>query len=74
MWEMHPDGDELVVCLSGAFTLWQASPEGGQRRIELEPGQYAINPAGVWHTANTRGPAEALFVTSGQGTQHRRRH
>lgn len=72
-WEVHPAGAEVVVCIAGAMTLIQEFEDGSIRSVTLEPGQYAINPAGVWHTANVSGPATALFITSGQGTLNRAR-
>ena len=39
----------------------------------LEAGQYAINDAGTWHTADVESEATALFITAGLGTQHRSR-
>jgi len=71
-WEMHPHGEELVVCVSGSFTLIQER-DGQTHSIDLASGEAAINPVGVWHTADARGPASALFVTSGLGTEHRPR-
>ena len=72
-WEMHPSGDELVVCLSGAVTLHQEAPDGAAAQVTLGAGQYAINAPGVWHTADVAGEATVLFITSGMGTQHRPR-
>lgn len=72
-WEMHPAGDELVVCLSGEIVLIQEFPDGRLHSETLQPGEYAINPAGVWHTADVSGPTTALFVTAGQGTEGRPR-
>lgn len=72
-WEMHPHGDELVVCLGGAMTLHQERPDGMVDTVTLGVGDYAINPPGVWHTADVTGEATALFVTAGMGTEHRPR-
>lgn len=72
-WEMHPTGDELVVCLAGDMTLIQELPDGTLRSEAMGAGQYLINPAGVWHTANIPQAATALFVTAGAGTQSRPR-
>lgn len=72
-WEMHPDGAELVVCTAGSIVLIQDLPGQGHVRTVLNPGEYAINPPGVWHTADVAGEAQALFVTSGIGTEHRPR-
>ncbi len=73
-WEMHPAGAELVVCTSGRITLHQEGAGGIVTTVALGPGDYAINPPGVWHTADV-GPdgADALFVTPGIGTEHRPR-
>lgn len=73
MWEMHPVGDELVLCIEGAMTLHQELADGEKRTVTLGPGDYAINPPGAWHTADVEGSATALFITSGEGTQHRPR-
>jgi mannose-6-phosphate isomerase-like protein (cupin superfamily) len=72
-WEMHPAGDEVVVCLSGEMHLTQEFPDGRIEKVILKPGEYAINPPGVWHTADIPGEASALFVTAGVGTQNRPR-
>lgn len=72
-WEMHPAGDEVVVCLSGTMELIQELEDGTHVHTRLAPGEYAINPAGTWHTANIDGEAAGLFITAGEGTQHRAR-
>lgn len=71
-WEMHPAGAEVVVCTHGRMVLVQEI-DGQERRITLEQGHYAINPPGVWHTADISGEAGGLFITAGAGTQHRPR-
>jgi len=48
-------------------------PDGRIETTRLEPGQYAINPPGIWHTADVEGEAPALFITSGLGTENRAR-
>lgn len=73
MWEMHPNGHEVVLCLAGSMTLHQEIPEGGRKTVTLRPGEYAINAPGVWHTADAEGPVTALFITAGLGTEHRPR-
>ena len=72
-WEMHPAGDEVVVCTSGEIILVQELRDGSQTRITLGPGEYAVNPPGVWHTADVIAPATALFITCGMGTEGRPR-
>jgi mannose-6-phosphate isomerase-like protein (cupin superfamily) len=71
-WEMHPAGAEVVVCIEGSMTLIQEI--GGEHvRTTLSPGHYAINPPGVWHTADIDRQATGFFITAGVGTQHRPR-
>ncbi len=71
-WEMHPSGEELVLCTEGELELVQELA-AGEHRVYLRKGDYAVNPAGVWHTANCRGGCTALFITAGKDTQHRPR-
>jgi quercetin dioxygenase-like cupin family protein len=73
MWEMHPDGSEVVLCTAGAITLHQETADGTRRTVSLQPGEYAINEPGTWHTADVSAPATAVFITAGWGTQHRPR-
>lgn len=73
MWEMHPYGDEVVLCVSGAMTLHQEQPDGGTATVTIGAGDYAINPPGTWHTADVTGEATAVFITAGLGTLHRPR-
>lgn len=71
-WEVHPQGAELVLVTEGEMTLIQ-EVDGEEHRVTLRKGEYAINPPGVWHTADIAGEAEALFITPGLGTDHRER-
>jgi quercetin dioxygenase-like cupin family protein len=72
MWEMHPKGAELVVCTSGVLTLRQEI-DGGERTVTVRAGEAVVNPPGVWHTADCDAPCTALFITAGEGTEHRPR-
>ena len=71
-WEFHPRGHEVVICTAGELTLVQEI-DGKPLRTTLRPGEYAINPPGVWHTADVNGRATAVFITAGTGTQGRPR-
>ena len=72
-WERHPHGSEVVSCTRGAMVLTQEFPDGRIETMTLEAGDYAINPPGVWHIADVETHAEAIFITAGEGTQHRER-
>jgi hypothetical protein len=71
-WEMHPCGEELVLCVSGSIALIQEI-DGEERRVVLDTGEAVINPRGVWHTADVAESATALFITAGVGTEVRPR-
>jgi hypothetical protein len=73
VWEMHPQGSEVVLCTSGLMILHQESPDGLVSTVTLHPGQYAVNAPGIWHTADVEGQTTAVFITAGLGTQHRPR-
>ena len=68
-WEMHPLGAEVVICIAGAATLIQRGDDGKHRRIPLATGDHAINPPGVWHTADVPAAASLIFITVGTATQ-----
>ena len=72
-WEMHPAGAEVVLCIAGEMVLTQEFPDGRTQQVTLGAGEYAINPPGVWHTADVIAPVSAVFITAGEGTVHRPR-
>jgi hypothetical protein len=71
VWEVHPVGSEVVLCIAGAMTLHQEQPDGSRGSVTLGAGQYAINEPGTWHTADIKDEATAVFITAGKGTRHR---
>jgi mannose-6-phosphate isomerase-like protein (cupin superfamily) len=73
MWEMHPHGDEAVICISGSATLHQELADGEVTSVTLSDGDFVINPRGIWHTADVSGEVTMLFITAGLGTEHRPR-
>ncbi|MGI9579404.1 MAG: cupin [Microthrixaceae bacterium] len=73
VWEMHPNGAEVVLCVAGSVVLHQEHPDGTTSEVELTAGQYALNEPGDWHTADVEESATALFITAGLGTEHRPR-
>jgi mannose-6-phosphate isomerase-like protein (cupin superfamily) len=69
-WERHPSGEEVVYLLSGRVDIVQ-DLDGAHHVVELRPGEAMINPTNVWHTARVHEPGSALFITPGDGTEHR---
>lgn len=70
-WERHPAGDEIVFLLSGDVTLVLDTPLGESNTRLSRAGSYLIVPANTWHTARPHAPSEMLFITPGEGTEHR---
>lgn len=70
-WERHPAGDEVVMLLSGQVDL-VLDMQGQEQTVPLAAcGDYVLVPAGVWHTARTDTEAMLLFITPGEGTEHK---
>lgn len=70
-WEVHPAGDELVCLVSGSMEFLLELPEGVRTVALSGPGAFVLVPRGTWHTARPLEPSTAIFVTAGEGTQHR---
>ena len=72
-WEMHPQGDEVVVLLSGKADM--ILDQSGNHQVSSlgAPGAFIVVPRGTWHTARISTPTSMLFVTPGQGTENRAR-
>jgi mannose-6-phosphate isomerase-like protein (cupin superfamily) len=70
-WEMHPQGDEVVLLLSGAARM--ILDHGGVHRATVlsQPGSFVIVPKATWHTAKIATPTSMLFITPGEGTENR---
>ncbi len=69
-WEMHPAGEELLICQSGRFEVRLDGPDG-EAGVELDAGQAFVVPRGAWHRLRVREPGRMIFVTWGEGTRHR---
>lgn len=69
VWEMHPEGDEVIWLLEGRIGLHSE----GRGSVEMQAGDCIIMPKGIWHTADVIEPGQALFLTEGADTRHRAR-
>jgi len=69
-WEMHPNADEFVYLLAGSATFLMQQA-GEVTRIPLQARAAVVVPRGMWHTAKVSAPSRMLFITRGEGTQHR---
>lgn len=68
--EMHPNGDELHVCVSGSMSA-VLEHDGGTQVVDFPAGQSCLIPRGVWHRLVAKEPSRILSLTFGEGTEHR---
>ncbi len=70
-WEMHPAGDETVILLSGQVTFVLQQDAGEELVLLEQPGDFVVVPKHTWHSARTQVKTKLLFITPGEGTQHK---
>jgi mannose-6-phosphate isomerase-like protein (cupin superfamily) len=70
-WEMHPNGDEVLVLLEGATRIVFERSPGHEDTFDLKPGSTLVVPKGTWHRAENQRAVRMLFITNGSGTQHK---
>jgi len=66
-WEMHPEGDELLILASGSLAV-QLREEEMERTVTLPPQAAFIVPAGLWHRLIVHEPSVLLAITSRHNT------
>lgn len=69
-WEMHPEGDEVLVLLEGSLSVVFEGPDGDLFN-EMRRGSTLVIPRGVWHRAVDQSGVRMLFITYGAGTEHK---
>ena len=69
-WEMHPAGEEVLVSVSASVEAVHQH-ENGEESVTLVPGNACIVPRGTWHRIRVVEPGVLVFITPGEGTQHK---
>jgi oxalate decarboxylase/phosphoglucose isomerase-like protein (cupin superfamily) len=59
------------MLLSGSATVLLEDGDAVREIALRAPGDYVLVPRGAWHTARTDEPTAMLFLTPGNGTEHR---
>ncbi|MFK4107494.1 cupin [Streptomyces sp. NPDC002176] len=74
-WEMHPEADEAVCCLTGGMRLYfrPDAPGGAEGMVRLRAGAAVIIPRGRWHRLELDAPSDLMSITLRQGTRLERR-
>ena len=67
-WERHPHGDELVMVLDGASTMYMLI-DGEDVPFQLGPMELIVVPQGTWHRFETPERSQIMTVTP-QPTDH----
>ena len=68
-WEMHREGDELLLLVSGALSVEMR--ESAHARMERLPSHAAlIVPTGIWHRLIVHEPSVLIAVTPRHNTEH----
>ncbi len=70
-WEMHPEGDELLILSSGSLTV-EFRKEGFERTAPLPLRSALIVPAGLWHRLIVHETSVLIAITPGHNTVHER--
>lgn len=67
--ERHPDGDEILYIIEGrARVVFTDDPLPD---VELEAGDTAIVPRGLWHRVEILEPCHLVYMTPGKGNEVR---
>ena len=73
VWHVHDDTDEFFMVLDGRFDVALRTAEGGERTVELHPGDVFVVPRGTEHRPSSPGGSVLMFEptgTSSTGDRH----
>ncbi|MGZ8734718.1 MAG: cupin domain-containing protein, partial [Acidimicrobiia bacterium] len=68
--EIHPDGDELLLVITGACSAVLDTADGDET-VGLRAGDGFIVPQDTWHRVVIHEPSLLVFVTPGPRSEHR---
>lgn len=74
-WEVHPDADEVVSCLTGGRRLYLRPEQPGEeeKEIKVAAGTGVIVPRGRWHRIALDAPSDIMSVTLPRGSRLEKR-
>ena len=68
--EMHPDGDEVLITVSGVIDV-DLELDSGTRNVRVGPGQALVVPKGVWHLIRLVETGQVVNINQGPRGEHR---
>ncbi|GAB2729535.1 cupin [Streptomyces bullii] len=74
-WELHPEADEVVSCLTGGIRLCfrPERPGDEEEEIRLTAGTAVVVPRGRWHRIALDAPSDIMSVTLPRGSRLEKR-
>ncbi|MFG2630742.1 cupin [Streptomyces sp. NPDC048473] len=74
-WEMHPEAEEAVCCLTGGVRLYfrPTTPGGAEDMVQLQAGTAVVVPRGRWHRLELNAPSDLMSITLRHGTRLEKR-
>ncbi|MEU3653403.1 cupin [Streptomyces sp. NPDC032161] len=77
-WEMHPQAEEAVCCLTGGVRVYfrpdgPDGPDGTEDMAQLRAGTAVIVPRGRWHRLELDAPSDLMSITLRHGTRLEKR-
>ncbi|MGW1195436.1 cupin [Streptomyces sp. NPDC002536] len=74
-WEVHPEAEEVVSCLTGGIRLHFRPEQPGEEEagIRLTAGTAVIVPRGRWHRIALDVPSDIMSVTMPRGSRLEKR-
>jgi mannose-6-phosphate isomerase-like protein (cupin superfamily) len=67
-WEFHPEGDELLIGISGELQITLLLDDGPETSV-VRPGEVVVVPRGVWHSPVPLGEVSLLSMAEYAGTR-----
>ena len=68
-WEMHPEGDELLVSISGSLSV-EYREDNEVRTVPLPTLSAFVVKAGLWHRLFVAAPSVLMSITPRHNTVH----
>lgn len=68
--ERHPDGDEVLLMVSGCIEV-NLELEQGDQTVRVGAGEALIVPRGVWHLIKCVEPGRLVNITPGPNGEYR---